>query len=166
MEQDTTVAVTEKPCSKCGEVKPFTAFGKHNRGLHGLTPSCKACQKAYRTANRERIAARQKEWRDANSERVRANRERHYRENGDRLRAQMAEYRAANPEAIRERKADYPLRREQVMSAFYVPAPPEGVDPLSAAWINAHRVDLTTTDWTDVLPFADHPDYDEAWRPA
>jgi 5-methylcytosine-specific restriction endonuclease McrA len=38
--------VTEKRCSKCGEVKPRTSFYKDNKRKDKLTPQCSVCMRA------------------------------------------------------------------------------------------------------------------------
>jgi hypothetical protein len=49
-------AVGEKPCTKCGAVKPMAAFGADRALPGGRKYWCKACFAAYR-ADRERAAA-------------------------------------------------------------------------------------------------------------
>ena len=39
--------MTEKQCSKCGEIKPFSEFHKDKKGTHGLRTWCKACEREY-----------------------------------------------------------------------------------------------------------------------
>tara|TARA_R110002096_G_scaffold44342_6_gene119198 strand:+ start:123 stop:671 length:549 start_codon:yes stop_codon:yes gene_type:complete len=63
-----------KKCSKCGEVKPLTDFGKRKDSKDGRRCQCKSCiavaNKAYHEANKERIAEISKVWREANKERI------------------------------------------------------------------------------------------------
>jgi hypothetical protein len=62
------VDVSERTCTKCGEVKPATAehFNKHRKGLR---PECRECQKAYgrayKAANKARIDAKNAAYRAA-----------------------------------------------------------------------------------------------------
>ena len=42
--------ITQKRCSKCGEVKPLADFHRHNQQPDGRYPSCAACLNARRRA--------------------------------------------------------------------------------------------------------------------
>lgn len=61
-----------KKCSKCGETKEFTQFGKDNRAKSGLTSLCKACNrerwKKYRQEHPERVKQSNKKWAENNRE--------------------------------------------------------------------------------------------------
>lgn len=39
-----------KVCTKCGEDKPFSEYGKHKKGKHGLRSQCKPCVSVQNTA--------------------------------------------------------------------------------------------------------------------
>lgn len=39
-----TIKVTEKRCSKCGQVKPASEFRRHGRSKDGLWKICRKCQ--------------------------------------------------------------------------------------------------------------------------
>lgn len=54
---------TEKPCSKCGAVKPLAAFYRGARGLGGRTSWCKECKDAYHAeyVTRPEVAAKLQE---------------------------------------------------------------------------------------------------------
>lgn len=41
---------TERPCTKCGEVKPLAEFSKAPRGKFGVKASCKSCDAAWHRA--------------------------------------------------------------------------------------------------------------------
>lgn len=49
--------MTEKQCTKCGEVKPVSAFGKHKRAKDGLQSRCRICRKQYRQEHKDEEAA-------------------------------------------------------------------------------------------------------------
>ena len=64
-----------KPCSTCGEMKPFTKFFANVRRLDGTTTACKACyqvkhQRRYKE-HKESILNAQKAWYMANREIIR-----------------------------------------------------------------------------------------------
>lgn len=60
----------KKPCSKCGEVKPLTEFGRQPGCRDGLKTYCKLCRasqgKAWRAVSKEYCAAKTKAWRLGN----------------------------------------------------------------------------------------------------
>lgn len=49
----------KKPCTRCGQTKPFSEFNRHNKTRDGLRPDCRDCQRARdRELNTpERLAA-------------------------------------------------------------------------------------------------------------
>ena len=63
--------MTEKKCSKCGEVKPLDGFGRDRHTKDGLRYNCKNCmnevKRIYRDKNKEKI-------RKSRSRRARCNR--------------------------------------------------------------------------------------------
>lgn len=83
-----------KTCTKCGETKPKTEFGKHTSGRDGLRPTCKSCHNAagvqWAKDNRERRRETAAKWRA---------------DNRDKCRAYAAKYFSANIEKERERYA-------------------------------------------------------------
>lgn len=56
---DQLKARTEKACTKCGETKPVSQFGKTNKNLDGYNSECKDCKmvvsKAWAQQNRQRL---------------------------------------------------------------------------------------------------------------
>jgi hypothetical protein len=81
-----------KTCSKCGEEKPVSAFGKHSARSDGLRSRCKPCNNAdaqqYASDNREAVLK---------------NKRRYYAENKERFSEYYAE--RMDDESFRERKA-------------------------------------------------------------
>ena len=49
--------MTEKQCTKCGEVKPVSAFHKNKRAKDGLQSHCRICRKQYRQEHKAEKAA-------------------------------------------------------------------------------------------------------------
>jgi hypothetical protein len=70
--------MTNKRCSKCGEVKELEFFYRNPLGLHGRHSVCIACQcvghRAYRKAHSAEEVARAIKWRTENPERYALNR--------------------------------------------------------------------------------------------
>jgi hypothetical protein len=67
-----------KRCSKCGELKPLTAFYRQETCRDGYRNDCEACfaarSKQWYLRNREHAIAQVKSWQQANPERVKATR--------------------------------------------------------------------------------------------
>ena len=118
----------KKTCTKCLIEKPFSEFYKSKQKKDGLRSQCKACEKAYREANRERILERQKKYYQANREANiayakkyhQANRQavlernrKYWYANKERLLEQNKKYRKENEEAIREQRKNYRKLRHQ-----------------------------------------------------
>ena len=101
-----------KRCTKCGEIKEFTEFYQDKSKKDGLKTNCKACNKQYQQANREKILEQQKKYRKQNREKIlerslrryQANRdwhERYYQANREKILEQKKKYRQANPDKHR-----------------------------------------------------------------
>jgi hypothetical protein len=62
----------EKRCTKCGQIKPFSAFSKHKLGIHGLRPRCRACTAIenadYRARTVEHRASYNRSWKKSHPE--------------------------------------------------------------------------------------------------
>jgi len=85
----------------------------------GLRAKCKSCanahRKAYREANKERIAAQRKAHYEENKEKVNAYTKAHYEENRERIRAKQKAHYEANKERIAaQRKTYYEENKESL----------------------------------------------------
>ena len=81
----------------------------------------KAYDKAYREANKERIAARGKAYREANKERIKVNRAARYQANKEKILAQSKAYYETNKEKILARhKAYYEANKERITARHKV----------------------------------------------
>lgn len=92
-----------KRCSKCAIDKVYSEFAKASNTKDGLQYQCKACNKAYRISNRNKIVEYQKEYRK-NTREVKAvyNRE-YYQNNKDALLGQTRDYRTQPHRKTRKR---------------------------------------------------------------
>jgi len=99
-----TTEITEKKCSKCGDVKPVGSFYKHKRHRDGMTSQCKTCVKKYRENNKHVAHA-------------------YYQKNKEKIRKQSHEWHRKNPEKVREssRKTHlkYKEKRNQKDREYY-----------------------------------------------
>jgi hypothetical protein len=96
-----------KKCNKCGVVKPLCEFSKNKSMKDGLLSRCNACRKAYREANKEKIAERGKAYRKENKDKITEQKKAHYRANKDKILKQRKAYEEANKEKIAERGKAY-----------------------------------------------------------
>lgn len=84
-----------KICSKCGETKPLTGFGKVGR-------VCRACKnlasKEWANAHPGRVLARVTEWAKTNPEKVKKAKAKYAADNRKKCAASSAKWWAANPE--------------------------------------------------------------------
>lgn len=96
-----------KTCTKCKIEKPKSEFNKDSKRADGLQYHCKACNAAYRLANKERIRAYLAEYREVNKEAVRAGKAEYRLRNRERINKKSAAYWMANKEKLNEYKAKY-----------------------------------------------------------
>ena len=97
----------EKACSKCGETKDASEFGKCRARRDGLQGWCRACHRAYGDSNKARISENnrarynanrhekleyQRAYREANKERVAEYKRKWVESNRERLGGYMREY--------------------------------------------------------------------------
>jgi hypothetical protein len=89
-----------KKCPKCQKTKGREEFWSHSRNSDGLASRCIACEK---------------EWRSENKEVVKELRAKHYRNNREKIAERHREYHAKNSDAIRERKRGYSALNPEVV---------------------------------------------------
>jgi 5-methylcytosine-specific restriction endonuclease McrA len=100
-----------KRCSKCGEVKALTEFGKCNRTKDGHNTRCKACcnamQRAQREQNPEKARAREQRYRQAHPGRVQEAVRRFRIAHPEKKREHNHRYQEKHPDRVREAKRRY-----------------------------------------------------------
>lgn len=93
--------VTSKTCTKCGETKALSEFGKHKGSKDGLRPSCKPCHRkanaVYYESNRENVLESKREYYESNREKIREKKRKYREENRDKILDSNRKYRANNP---------------------------------------------------------------------
>lgn len=98
--------LTQKKCSKCGEVKPLEEFNKHSRSADGVQAHCRECMKEanrkWYAANFEKKRIYIQEWQKANPEKMRARQRKYWAANVEVCRERGRKWREANPEKQRE----------------------------------------------------------------
>lgn len=114
---------TEKTCTKCGETKPLEEFHRNKRRKDGRYPYCKLCKsaddRAYREANRDRIAVRKGAYYAENKERINAANSRWNRENRDKVRAHKAAKYQENIAEEREKRRAYREENREALRVYY-----------------------------------------------
>lgn len=93
--------VQSKHCRKCDTTKPVTEFYAR-RKTGGYQPKCKACETAYRIANRERILARNKDFYQKNKHKWQEYHKHRYANKSDEMKQRVADWRKANPERTKQ----------------------------------------------------------------
>lgn len=116
--------VTEKRCSKCGEVKPLEMFSNSVKGKYGHKSNCKHCdrvrdQERY-VENHERLKAASAKWRKENLEKARGYAAKWRKENRERVNAYAAKWDAKNPEKVKAMSANWRKKGRDVLSDSYV----------------------------------------------
>ena len=101
-----------KRCYACREVKPVEWFNRNRSRKDGRDSRCRECCRAYRKANREKIADRERAYREANRELISEQKRAYYEANRGKLVEYQRAYREANRELI-EKRAD---KRRQAAS--------------------------------------------------
>ena len=96
-----------KRCSQCRESKPTTEFSKSSYQRDGLRGTCKACDRAYRQAHKEQIAARHKAYRETHKEEIRSRSKAYRQTHREEIAAKHKAYREAHKEEIRSRSQRY-----------------------------------------------------------
>lgn len=100
--------MSEKQCTKCGEVKPFSEYSKNSKNeTTGLQPKCKACNSAYHKQNREKRKANMAKYYQRNTDKFAEYGQKRYQENKKEILAQCAEYRSKNKDKLRAYFKDY-----------------------------------------------------------
>lgn len=102
-----------KKCSKCGAEKALCEFWKDKDKKDGLRSACKACVKAYREANKEKIAKRHKAYLKANKEKIREQQKAYREKNKSHRKKNQKIYREAN----KEKKRAYDRKRRKLRAA-------------------------------------------------
>ena len=102
-----TTPTTEKKCGKCGEVKSADEFNKDASQKDGKRNRCKACDKAYQQANKEKIAVREKAYNQANKEKISEQGKAYRQANKVKICERNKAYQQANKEKIAVREKAY-----------------------------------------------------------
>ena len=127
--------VKMKQCIRCQEIKSLDNFTKDKNQKDGLMRYCKPCRKimkhesymrnreknlpkfkAYREANKEKVAAGKKRCYEAKKEYYSESRKNKYRENREQILAGQAEYRRNNKEKIRASNLAYKAANREILS--------------------------------------------------
>ena len=106
-----------KKCSKCNKEQELTEFNKNKATADGLQTQCKSCKKAYRKANKNRIAAYGKTYYENNREKMCAQNKTNYENNREERIAKNKDYYRANVEKKTiYRKNHYESNKEKLIA--------------------------------------------------
>ncbi len=110
---------TEKKCRKCGEVKSVDEFSKDASKKDGKKNQCKACDKAYRQANKEKAAEYGKAYNQANKEKIAEQVKAYYQANKEKISEQGKAYRQENKEKIVEYHKAYRQENKEKIVEYH-----------------------------------------------
>ena len=108
-----------KVCSKCKETKFFDMFCKDKSKKDGYHNECKVCKKAYREANKERLAEYNKAYKEANKGKYAEWSKAYYEANKDKIDEWNKAYYEANKDKIDEWKKTYYEANKERYKAYY-----------------------------------------------
>ena len=107
-----------KKCSKCGESKPLSEFGKDKQREDGLYPQCKDCRRANYLKNRGRELQRAKKYREENLDKVKQTRKNHYIKNKEKIDQQNKEWAEKNRERSNQIKRKWAKNNPEKVKAL------------------------------------------------
>lgn len=81
--------MSDKTCTTCGILQPYTNFFKNKETKDGYRPDCKNCRKIYQSKNKDKIKKQKRK---------------HYLANANKLRNKSKKYREENKEKVSEVK--------------------------------------------------------------
>lgn len=103
--------MTEKKCTKCGEIKPLSEFHKRKASKDGLRYACKPCTIAnttgYKKANRDRVNESRRDWHSRNKDVANGYCKNYYSKNRDSRLEYSRDYRSKNKEKVYESNKRY-----------------------------------------------------------
>ncbi|MBW5340855.1 hypothetical protein EST52_13335 [Escherichia coli] len=112
-----------KKCTKCGRILPLNFFPKHKLCKYGVAGTCKECAriaiKAYREANKDKVAEQQRKWREEHKDEKRERDRRYHEEHKEERNKRAREYRQKNKEKIREKQKDWVKRNEERLKEYH-----------------------------------------------
>lgn len=107
-----------KTCTKCGETKPITEFGKYGGKRAGRHSRCKVCRNIAKAdwyaANSDKCRVSGAKWSAANKDKERLSDVKYRSANPEKVRAAVARWASANPEALRIKSQNQRARKREV----------------------------------------------------
>ena len=153
-----------KACTKCGQIKPFDSFSRHNgkkASKSGRRATCKTCDvesaRIYRANNREKVRASKKKWAQENKQ-SKALSDQKYREaNKESVKIRNAQWRLENTDILKEKSKAYRLKHKNEKNqkdAAYAKANPEVNRRASAKYRmnNPEKAKLSAKKWRQNNP--------------
>jgi len=95
--------MSEKECTKCGEVKAFSEYSKNSRNKNtGLQPKCKSCNSLYHSENRDDRNKRMNKYYHKNADYLSIKGKEYYNENKEEILQKCKDYRIKNKKRLKE----------------------------------------------------------------
>jgi hypothetical protein len=100
-----------KTCSKCKELKLFSAFNKNKSKKDGFATECKVCTKKYNSAyysiNKDELLSQMQNYREINKDKLAIQSQKYYLENKNKILIRAQEYYEVNRDACLIRMQEY-----------------------------------------------------------
>ena len=110
--------MSEKECTQCGEVKPFSEYNKMKCGKHGLQFKCKACDRAYYEQNKKRIIARTAKYYDDNKDKISNTAKSYRKQNKEAILLKEKTYYQENKKAIRKKNDNWNRKNKDKVRSY------------------------------------------------
>jgi hypothetical protein len=115
--------IKTKKCTKCGVDKTISEFNKDPRSGDGLRNWCKSYKrvydKAYRTTNKDQLAAKKRAYHERNKERDNVRSRQYLADHSEEMRKYQASYRASHKAKIAERDKKYYARNREKINLYH-----------------------------------------------
>lgn len=145
---------TERSCTVCKIVKPFSEFRKNKKGKYGIDAQCKKCRyekhsKPYYLANKEKCHANANKWAKNNRETINNQARERYAEDPRKVLDKMSKYRSKNKTANDNYRARHVEKiRAQAKLQYHVKhgnviKPNKCTFCENTNWIEAHHHDYS-----------------------
>jgi hypothetical protein len=107
-----------KYCSKCGDTKSFSEFGKYKGSKDGFAYWCKSCRKSDYNERRDAILERKKEYYQNNKDKIIPKVRAHYKDNREEILVKKARYLQLNKAKSNKLGADKRARKRNATPSW------------------------------------------------
>ncbi|MEC3596912.1 hypothetical protein P4159_05710 [Bacillus thuringiensis] len=113
--EDSSSVIVAKFCGRCKNIKSVQEYNKLQKGLGGKKAHCKACEKEYREANRDKMKEYNKKYREENKDKMREYGKKHREKHANSTKEYHKKYYEEHKEKMKEyRKNYYKENKEEI----------------------------------------------------